>query len=490
MAYAGFKRTYGFKQTFFQIFTNSHYLTGSLHLGAQSVGNGVEFIKGETGKLCYHVIKSGLKGSVGVGNGNFLQGHTHSYFCGYAGNGISAGFGCKRGGTGNSGVYLDQVIIAVFGVECVLYVTAAFYFKLADDLDRAVVKLFVMLGREGEYGSHNYRVAGVNANGVDIFHTANGNGFIVAVTHNLKFNFLVALNALFNKNLMHGGKLECVCAYLHKLFFVVCKSAAGTAESESGTKYNGVADLFCSLLCLLKIIGYFGGDNGLADRLAKLLEHFSVLCTLNAFAAGAKQFNSAFLQNALFLKLHCKVKTGLTADTGNDSVGTLITEYFCHVFKGKGFHIHLIGNGGVCHNGCGVGVNQHNLVAFFFKCKTRLSACIVKFRRLTDNDRAGADYKYLFKVCSLCHFCFLRYILYTIFPSFTVSTHSPYRVSPSKGVAFPIETRSSFLTVNAFSVSHRVKPVSEVIPNRFRGFIHISSVSFSRVIIPVFTRWV
>ena len=71
----------------------------------------------------------------------------------------------------------------------------------------------------------------MNAYGVDILHTADGYCMVVGVTHNLKLYLFIALNALLDKNLMNGRKLECVYTYLDKLLLIVCKSAAGVFAS-------------------------------------------------------------------------------------------------------------------------------------------------------------------------------------------------------------------------------------------------------------------
>ena len=80
-----------------------------------------------------------------------------------------------------------------------------------------------------------------------------------------------------------------------------------------------------------------------------------------------------------------------------------MAENFCDIFKGERLHVNLIGNYGVGHDGCRVGVYKDNLVAFFLKRKARLGSGVVEFGRLANYDRAGADDKYFFDVCSFSH---------------------------------------------------------------------------------------
>ena len=92
----------------------------------------------------------------------------------------------------------------------------------------------------------------MNADRVYIFHTADGDCVISRVTHNLKLNLLISADALFDKNLMNRGELERIETNLNKLFLVICKAAARTAERKRRTENNGVTDSFSRRLCLVE----------------------------------------------------------------------------------------------------------------------------------------------------------------------------------------------------------------------------------------------
>ena len=92
----------------------------------------------------------------------------------------------------------------------------------------------------------------MNADRVDIFHTADGDCLVIRVTHNLEFDFFISLNALFNQYLVNRGELESVCTDFDKLLLVISKAAACTAECECGTEYNGVTDSFGCFLCFVE----------------------------------------------------------------------------------------------------------------------------------------------------------------------------------------------------------------------------------------------
>ena len=244
-----------------------------------------------------------------------------------------------------------------------LHVAAALDLELADDLDGGVVEHLQIVIVQGKYGGYHDAVAGVHAHGVHVLHAADGDGVVVGIPHDLEFDLLEALDALLHQHLVHGGELEAVGADLDQFLFVVGKPAAGAAQGERRAQHHGIADLLCSFLRFFQTIGYFGGDHRLADGLAHLLEQLPVLRPLDGRKRRAQQLHPALLQNALLFKLHGQVQARLAADAGHDGVRTLVAQDLGDVFQGQGLHVHLVRDGGVRHDGGGVGVAQYDLVA-------------------------------------------------------------------------------------------------------------------------------
>ena len=262
----------------------------------------------------------------------------------------------------------------------------------------------IFLVGEGLAGSDDYGVAGVDSHRVEVFHITNSNGGIVCIPHYLVFDFLIAFDAFFHKYLMNGRKGKGVFHHCAKLGLIPRKAAARSAQGKCGAENDGIADGVCSLNRFFNAVCDLRGNDRLADPLTKLLEKLSVLGAFDAFGVCAEQFDFTLLKHALFGKLHCKVKSGLAADSGNDCVGALVAAYPCHIFEGQRFHINLVGDGGVGHNGGRVGVCENDLVALFFKGEAGLSSGIVKLGCLSDDNGAGAYDKYLFNIRSLRHF--------------------------------------------------------------------------------------
>ena len=73
-------------------------------------------------------------------------------------------------------------------------------------------------------------------------------------------------------------------------------------------------------------------------------------------AVGTQQFHMALSQYAFLLQLHGKVQTGLSADARKDCIRSFVADDLSNVFQCQGFHIDLIGDAGIGHNGGGIGI--------------------------------------------------------------------------------------------------------------------------------------
>ena len=142
---------------------------------------------------------------------------------------------------------------------------------------------------------------------VNVLHTTDCDRMVVGVTHNLELDLFVTFYGFLYENLMYRRKLECVKTKLYKLFLVVCKTAACTAECECRTKNYRITDTFCSLFRLVDGVCDLRRDNRLTNGLAEFFEQLSILCTLDGCAGCTEKFYTALTKDALLLKLHSQV---------------------------------------------------------------------------------------------------------------------------------------------------------------------------------------
>ena len=332
-----------------------------------------------------------------------MQLHAHGDLGGDARDRIAARLGGQGRGARDAWVHLDHEIGEGLRIERELHVAAALDAQRADDLQRAVAQHVVFLVGQRLAGRNNDRVAGVDADRVEVLHAAHGDGRVVRVAHDLELDLLVALDALLDQHLMDRGERKGVFHHRRQLIVIAGKAATGAAKRKRGPQDDRVTDLMRGGNGFLHGVGDVGRDDRLADALAELLEQLAVLGCLDALGVGAQQLDAALLQHALLGQLHSEVEAGLTADAGDNRVRALKAADARHIFERQRLHIDLVRNGGIRHDGRRVGIDEDNLVALLAQRKASLRASIVELRRLSDDDRAGADDQHLVKICTLRH---------------------------------------------------------------------------------------
>ena len=162
MVHSSFQRTHSLQKAFLSRSAHTHHFTGSLHLGAQTVAGFGEFIKGESGHFGHDVVQCRLEGSGRIGKGNFIQAHSHTDFSRNPCNGIAAGLGSQGGGTGNTGVYFDKIILERAGVQSKLYIASAFNLQSPDNFQSAVSEHLIFVVCQSLGRAHHNRVTGMN----------------------------------------------------------------------------------------------------------------------------------------------------------------------------------------------------------------------------------------------------------------------------------------------------------------------------------------
>ena len=384
----------GLHQSHFKGVGDGHDLAGGLHLGAQVTLGVDELIEGPLGELHRHVVQGGLEGGVGLAGDRVLdlvQGVADGDLGGHLGDGIAGGLGSQGGGTGHTGVDLDDGVFKGGGMQGKLAVAAAFYPQLVDDVQGSGAQHLVLFIGQGDGGGDHDRVAGMHAHRVQVLHRAHGDGVALAVPHDFKLDLFPAGNGLFHQDLGDGGQRQAVGSGFPQLLLVAHNAAAGAAQGEGGTDDDRVADLHGKGLGVLHSGHHFGGDAGLANLLHGVLEDLPVLGLVNGFGGSAQQPHVVLFQKALLGQLHGQGQAGLAAEPRQDAVGLLFLDDPLDGGQGQGLDVDLVRHSLVGHDGGGVGVYQHNLDAVVPQGPAGLGAGVIKFRGLADHNGAGTD---------------------------------------------------------------------------------------------------
>ena len=289
------------------------------------------------------------------------------------------------------------------GIQRELHVAAALDLQLANDLQRRIAQQLVFLVGQRLARGHHHAVAGVHAHGVDVFHVADSDGGVVGVAHHLVLDLLVALDGLLHQHLMHGRDLQRVLDDLAQLVLIVGKAATGATQRECGANDHRIGDGVGRVDRLVHGGGDHAGQHRLAQLFAELLEQLAILSPLDGLGRRAQDFHLTLVQHALLGQLHGQRQSGLAAQSGHDGVGALIAQNLRHVLQRQRLHVHLVGDVRIRHDGGRVGVHENDLVSLLLQRQAGLRARVVKLRRLTDDDRAGANHQYFLYIRSLRH---------------------------------------------------------------------------------------
>ena len=132
--------------------------------------------------------------------------------------------------------------------------------------ERGVAHDLVFLVGERLDGGDGDGVAGVHAHGVEVFDRADDHAVVVAVAHDLHFEFLPAEQGFFDEDFGDGREVEAAGDDFIELLAVVGDAAAGAAEGEGGPDdEREAADFFGDFAGFLEGVGDAGEGHVEAD---------------------------------------------------------------------------------------------------------------------------------------------------------------------------------------------------------------------------------
>jgi hypothetical protein len=112
---------------------------------------------------------------------------------------------------------------------------------------------------------------------------------------------------------------------------------------------------------------------------------------LDGLDRGANELDSVALQNAVLIQRDRGVERRLTAQSGEQRVRTLLRYDHLDELRCDGLDVGRIGELWISHDRRRVGVDQDHPEAFIPQHPARLSAGIVEFAGLANDDRARPD---------------------------------------------------------------------------------------------------
>ena len=324
-----FRAAHRLHDRLFEGSADRHDFARRLHAGAELALCIEELIEGPLGELDDDVVDGGLEAGERLARDvvfdlveSVAEGDLGRHF----GDGIARRLRSERRGTRHTGVDLDDGVFETVGMQRELAVAAAFDAELGDDLERGGTKHLIVFIGEGESGCDDDGIDRVHADGVEVFHRADGEHVPRAVAQHFELDLLPAADILFDEHLRDGREHEPVVGDEAELLLVVRDAAARAAQRERGTHDDGIAELFCDLNAFVDRIGDVGRNDGLMDLFHRLFEEFAILRPVDGIELGADELDAPFIQKARFCELAAHRKAGLAAEGGKEGVGALLDD--------------------------------------------------------------------------------------------------------------------------------------------------------------------
>ena len=404
--YADFQRTHSLENSAFKVAVNAHDLARGLHLRAQRLICVDELVKRPAREFYYTVVKRRLKAGLGLlryGVGDFIKRIADGNLGRNLGNRIPRCLGGQCRGTAYTRIYFDNIVAVAVGVEGILRVAAAFDAEFADNAQGSASEHLILMVGQRLRRCNDDGVARMHAHGVEVFHIADGDAVVVAVTHDFVFDFLPAGHTALDKHLTNQGVIQALDDDINEFFLILGNAAARAAHGVSRAHDNRIANAVRKF----HSTGHIFHNGAFRDRLTeffhRFLKEFPVFGLLDGRQRRSQEFYAVFLEYTALCQLYSQIESCLTAQSCQKAVRFFLGDDFGQKFRRQRLDIHAVSNMRIRHDGCRIGVYQHHFESFFFEGAAGLRTGIVKFGCLTDDDGARANNHYFFEIFLLWH---------------------------------------------------------------------------------------
>ena len=243
----------------------------------------------------------------------------------------------------------------------------------------------------------------MHAHRIKILDRADDDAIVLAVAHDLHFEFFPTEQRLFDQQLVRGRQVEPALAQVDELVLVVGDAASGTAQGERRADHRRKPDRRLHFVRLCKVMRDPRARRSEADAGHRRLELFPVFGLVDRLFRSADQLDIEARQHAFAREVQCTIERGLSAHGWQQRVGPLALDHFGDHRPGNGLDVSHVGHPRIGHDRRRIGIDQDDLVAFLAQSRARLSARIVELARLANDDRACPDDENALDVAALRH---------------------------------------------------------------------------------------
>ena len=196
----------------------------------------------------------------------------------------------------------------------------------------------------------------MDTNRVNVLHVADCDAVSCAVSHYLVLDLFPSGDTSLYKNLAYTGKTETILKDLTKLRLIMRDTAAASAKCICRTENNRITDSLSKRNTVFYSCYDLGCCNRLADLFHCILKFLTVLSFTDRSCCGTDETYIVLFQEALFLKLHGKVQTCLSAQCRKYTVRFLFEDQLLYDFNSQRLDVNSVCDVFICHDGSRIGV--------------------------------------------------------------------------------------------------------------------------------------
>ena len=279
-----FKGATSLKKRFFDVSTNRHDFSSSLHLGTKTAFTFFKLVKWETWNLGNYVVKGWLKHGIGWTCNwvnNLIQGQTYCNLSSQLSNWVTCRLRSKCWRTWYTRVYFDDIILETVWIKSQLNITSTFNLEGTNNAQACVTKHLVFIVWHG-LGRGKYNgIPCVNPNWVKVFHVTNNQGIVSWVTHHFVLNFLETCDWTLNQTLGNRWQFQTIFSDFTQFFLVGTHTTTSTTKGKGWTNDDWVANCCCKGNWFFYCINNFRFRNRLVELFHQLFKEVTVLCLVN-----------------------------------------------------------------------------------------------------------------------------------------------------------------------------------------------------------------
>ena len=245
----------------FECATNSHYFTYGLHGTTQLAVHAAELTQVPARNLTNNIVQRRFE----EGRGRlchrvfqFKQSVSKTKFGRHECQRITGSLGSQSGRAAKPRIDLDDTIVFRFGVKSILYVTLAHNTQMAYDTNSQRTEFMIFGVGKCLRRSNDDRLAGMNAQRVEILHIADRDTVVISVAHHFVFYLFPALERFLYQYLRR--ERECFLHHRIQFLLVIAKTGTESSQSIGSTDDNRITEFRSCTTSLFNGLASFGFD--------------------------------------------------------------------------------------------------------------------------------------------------------------------------------------------------------------------------------------